>query len=410
MGDPATATESVGQQGVWRTIRGARVFIQDGKGTKGPKDLINKPADGDEPTRKQTDSKAFRDWFGDSKVVDESGEPLVVYHGTGGHFDEFKQGAAGRDSTTDSKMGFFFTDDPDVADEWTWHKGDKSGSIMPSYVRIENPLIVQNTGEYNPRKQVEAMRQALAAGNDGVIFKDASVFGKKSTYYVALTPNQVKSATGNKGTFSRLSNRLDEHFDPLQSADRQARMEAVECYLGGDVLEGCGANGPGGKGFQTGNTCGADAKSSLNLSQSERQELERDGLYLHGTSEDFEQFKEGGHKAVYFSEPTPHRTTQAEHIADRGGRLLGVRIDKSMLKHFSPRNDAKAAEIYASLFPDKPIRDYVDYPDMSDIVKAAEKHGYNSFRVHEPAVQGFSFAVTDMKALQIAKRWKKSNG
>lgn len=43
--------------------------------------------------------------------------------------------------------------------------------------------------------------------------------------------------------------------DPLQAADRQARMEAVEAYLGGDVLEHCGANGPGGKGFQPGNTC-----------------------------------------------------------------------------------------------------------------------------------------------------------
>jgi hypothetical protein len=32
--------------------------------------------------RKQTSTPAFKKWFGDSKVVDENGKPLVVYHGT----------------------------------------------------------------------------------------------------------------------------------------------------------------------------------------------------------------------------------------------------------------------------------------------------------------------------------------
>ena len=31
---------------------------------------------------KGTDSPYFKKWFGKSKVVDENGEPLVVYHGT----------------------------------------------------------------------------------------------------------------------------------------------------------------------------------------------------------------------------------------------------------------------------------------------------------------------------------------
>jgi hypothetical protein len=46
----------------------------------------------------QVRTKAFKDWFGDwennpehaSKVVDENGEPLVVYHGTNAKFDTFK--------------------------------------------------------------------------------------------------------------------------------------------------------------------------------------------------------------------------------------------------------------------------------------------------------------------------------
>ena len=43
-------------------------------------------------------TKAFKQWFGDwennqnsaSKVLDENGEPLVVYHGTSVKFDRFE--------------------------------------------------------------------------------------------------------------------------------------------------------------------------------------------------------------------------------------------------------------------------------------------------------------------------------
>ena len=34
------------------------------------------------PDGDQTESSAFKSWFGESKIVDEHGKPLVVYHGT----------------------------------------------------------------------------------------------------------------------------------------------------------------------------------------------------------------------------------------------------------------------------------------------------------------------------------------
>ena len=36
-------------------------------------------------------SPAFRQWFGESKVVGEDGKPMAVYHGTFGDFDTFEQ-------------------------------------------------------------------------------------------------------------------------------------------------------------------------------------------------------------------------------------------------------------------------------------------------------------------------------
>ncbi|MBQ4493899.1 MAG: hypothetical protein II972_04810, partial [Elusimicrobiaceae bacterium] len=66
----------------------------------------------------------FYKWFGDSKVVDEQGRPLVVYHGTSGKFNIFKG------------VKHFFTDNKDLADAYG------SAETMPVYLRAENPLMV----------------------------------------------------------------------------------------------------------------------------------------------------------------------------------------------------------------------------------------------------------------------------
>ncbi len=39
--------------------------------------------------KSQTETFQFKRWFGDSKVVDENGEPLIVYHGTNADFNIF---------------------------------------------------------------------------------------------------------------------------------------------------------------------------------------------------------------------------------------------------------------------------------------------------------------------------------
>jgi hypothetical protein len=54
-------------------------------------------------TIRPVDSPEFRRWFGASKVVDERGQPLVVYHGTRRTgFDTFRPRGGGR--------ALFFTD------------------------------------------------------------------------------------------------------------------------------------------------------------------------------------------------------------------------------------------------------------------------------------------------------------
>ena len=73
-------------------------------------------------------TKRFKDWFGDwendaknaSKVVDENGEPLVVYHGTNQNFNEFSQEKLGINTGTVSSRAFFFTEDQEEATEYAF--------------------------------------------------------------------------------------------------------------------------------------------------------------------------------------------------------------------------------------------------------------------------------------------------
>jgi len=57
---------------------------------------------------KQTRSKEFKDWFGDSKVVDENGEPLIVYHGSPFKFNYFKKENIGKNTLKEIE-GFYFS-------------------------------------------------------------------------------------------------------------------------------------------------------------------------------------------------------------------------------------------------------------------------------------------------------------
>ena len=92
----------------------------------------------------QVRTKAFKEWFGDwendpenaSKVIDENGEPLVVYHGTNAEFTVFDN------SKSDSSYkGFYFTDSKEMAGSY---KGD---ILMPVFLNIRDYYKVNASGK-----------------------------------------------------------------------------------------------------------------------------------------------------------------------------------------------------------------------------------------------------------------------
>lgn len=151
--------------------------------------------------------KNFYKWFGDSKVVDEEGRPLVVYHGTKEEFDAFDKSKQKRSLLG---RGFYFTDSVAWAKQFispiSWKNiKDNDKRIMPLYLVMKNPYITDEINNDSQKLQEQ--------GYDGIIVKnhdidylrknpdaDIDSIPVRDYTYVIFEPNQIKSVD-NQGTF-----------------------------------------------------------------------------------------------------------------------------------------------------------------------------------------------------------------
>jgi len=85
----------------------------------------------------------FKKWFGDSKVVDEQGNPLVVYHGS----DAVEDFSVFRKTPYDVGIHFGSAEVANSRLDWKAQPRRKGGPerreyhrIIPAYVRLENPV------------------------------------------------------------------------------------------------------------------------------------------------------------------------------------------------------------------------------------------------------------------------------
>lgn len=141
---------------------------------------------------------AFKRWFRDSKVVSESGEPLVVYHGSPDIRHVF-----GGMTTFRSPRAFFATDVYGVANTYT-PKGvldyqNSEPGVIPLFVSIQNPMVVDARGT-RWRKTEHYVHQAYRDGHDGIIILNSvdDYLGSGgmglATVYAWFDPRQAKSA------------------------------------------------------------------------------------------------------------------------------------------------------------------------------------------------------------------------
>lgn len=237
---------------------------------------LNVPMDGDtygQDGRLVTDSAAFREWFGDSAVVDADGKPLVVYHH--GSFDEnadvpngpmhFGTEGAARErafgkAKDDAAMAVVAYENDDGI--WHWDSGSgltsedmglagfsdaetataygrsqvmrdledggldfeisDLGATTAVYLRIENPKRVADVGGANGEWDA-VIAQAIAEGHDGVVYRNLFE-DKGSDSYVAFSSTQIKSVF-NRGTFDANDPRILYQVTPEQA--RKIDMDAA---------------------------------------------------------------------------------------------------------------------------------------------------------------------------------------
>jgi hypothetical protein len=182
----------------------------------------------------QIHTENFKNWFGDwkkepakaSKVVDEKGEPLVVYHGTsdGRYLDKeavFK--SKNERFGMGSEVGVhWFAKSDRVArsyadDRRAFDYQNAVPKTIPAYLNLKNPLVIDAKGQkwrdaQRRGKTSDVIEEAIKAGNDGVIIRrvrdnyNNNDTSSPTDTYAVFSSNQIKSATGNSGKFSKTVN------------------------------------------------------------------------------------------------------------------------------------------------------------------------------------------------------------
>jgi putative uncharacterized protein (fragment) len=215
----------------------------------------------------QVRTQTFKSWFGDwekaarieklrnskpiknsSKVVDENGEPMVVYHGTlTNGLRKFSTDFIGSRYSYDEK-GFFFISNRRIANDYSISEFNASrrGEVIDAYVSLRNPLVVnsewckKNGLGSNVFKDNDVIEfwdnyQSLmieeSERNDGVIITDG-----ETSMVVAFDPNQIKSATENNGNFSTLDDDIRYRSDFVNpNIDEEKLREGYGSYTNGEL-------------------------------------------------------------------------------------------------------------------------------------------------------------------------------
>ena len=147
-----------------------------------------KKAELEKPSLRGPQTKEFKRWFGDSKVVDADGNPLVMYHGAKEDIESgvfrMEKGMLG--------TGAYFTSNPKEADFYTSNATWRTDpNIVPVYISIKNPYFAKDKWDKGALKAKEN-------GHDGVILMDPN---GKIDWAIPFSATQIKSAIGNIGTY-----------------------------------------------------------------------------------------------------------------------------------------------------------------------------------------------------------------
>lgn len=203
--------------------------VREAGGVEPPTPTPEPPPTQPIPSADDTETPEFKRWFGESKVVDESGRALRVYHGTNVDVTAFDPSRAGTANRTQKghveQEAIWFSANPKEAVAFSGasphgFNAVEGARVMPVHLKMDNPLIVDaevagpksGSTAYinrNGRRLYNIsyfkdryLADAKSGGYDGVIFKNGyDGWAEGGDVYAVFSPTQIKSAIGNRGTY-----------------------------------------------------------------------------------------------------------------------------------------------------------------------------------------------------------------
>ena len=206
--------------------------------------------------RPKTETDNFKSWFGESKAVNQDGEPLLLYHGTDSRFTKFASDGKAMWLSTELLYAREYSKPIKKSDEKVPSGKVFGGSIdriIPAYIRAENPADFGNTHlsfeealsdvsskldiPANELKSVwekvgkpEKLWQVVNSSEMVDLLKEHGFDSIKAIEDTAPTwavfeSNQIKSAVANKGTFD--NKKSDIRFSLSKSVEETKDLIAV---------------------------------------------------------------------------------------------------------------------------------------------------------------------------------------
>lgn len=183
-----------------------------------------KPSNLTEKQYAQVRTKAFKEWFGDwendpenaSKIVDENGEPLVVYRGDATGKTTFEAKPASYNVT-----GIYLAGITEMVQRYaepSYYNDYKEGEIYQLFVNARNPFIGEN-------RNVDDWNNGKLNEYDAWIY---GRFPKGNGELVVRNSEQIKSATDNVGTFSKTNDNIYKRRGEKRDNHMYNRERAVK--------------------------------------------------------------------------------------------------------------------------------------------------------------------------------------
>lgn len=292
----------------------------------------------------QTQTPEFKRWFGDSKVVDAQGRPLVVYHGSpDARFMDADATFMSLNDRYGAQQGvgaFWFAADRSTAasyadDRRAFDYQNAEPRVIPAYLKLENPLIVDGRGrEWREAqaigKTTDVIKRAQAEGHDGVIIRNVrdnynnTPRTRPTDTFVVFNSRQIKSAIGNRGTFDPDNPSILESVDPNNPSILREGDDIIPYVATDDsVAGGQGARAAGG-----------DSRRSANVDEVTGLPMNDDGtvtVYHHTSADRAESIRRDGLLRAD-AEPDVYVTTRAETDTGYGDTAVPIRVDPARLE------------------------------------------------------------------------------